>query len=207
MLNEPSRYTDLSPSFDGDADRSLLLIDDDIVSRTRLARALEQKGFEVHATESVHEGIDIARREQPHYAVIELRLGDGNGLDIVRNVLSARPDARIIMLTAYGNIATAVAAIKAGAVDYLPKPADPDAVENALLSKGQALPPPPEDPMSADRVRWEHIQRVFYQNDCNVSETARRLRMHRRTLQRILSKHAPRDTRPAGVSDEARRAA
>jgi two-component system response regulator RegA len=85
-----------------------------------------------------------------------------------------------------------VAAVKAGALDYLPKPANPDAIEQALLQQEGNLPQPPEDPMSADRVRWEHIQRVFEQCDRNVSETARRLKMHRRTLQRILAKHAPR---------------
>src|SRR5438552_3714676 len=105
----------------------------------------------------------------------------------------ARPGARIVMLTGYGNIATAVAAVKAGALDYLPKPADADAVERALLAQEGETPPPPEDPMSADRVRWEHIQRIFELCDRNVSETARRLKMHRRTLQRILSKHAPRN--------------
>ena len=194
MLNEPSRLADFSSQLDNETDKTLLLIDDDVVSRTRLARALERKGFDVRATDSVREGMEIIRCEHPKFAVIEIRLGDGNGLEIVSEVHKWRSDARVVMLTAYGNIATAVAAIKAGAVDYLPKPADPHAVELALLSDGDfALPPPPEDPMSADRVRWEHIQRIFYQNDCNVSETARRLHMHRRTLQRILSKHAPRD--------------
>jgi len=198
MLNEPSRLSDLSSSFDDKIDQTLLLIDDDDASRTRLARALERKGFTVFATASARDGANIARSERPEFAVIELRLGDGSGLDIVKEVLQSRADTRIIMLTAYGNIATAVAAIKAGAVDYLPKPADPEAVEAALLANGERLLPlPPLDPMSADRVRWEHIQRVFYQNECNVSETARRLKMHRRTLQRILSKHAPRDMRSA----------
>ncbi len=146
MLNEASRFSDLSSQLDTEVSRSLLLIDDDRVSRERLARALERKGFTVHATDSVREGIGIARSEQVDYAVIELRLGDGNGLDIVKDILLARADTRIIMLTAYGNIATAVAAIKAGAVDYLPKPADPDAVENALLASGAALlPPAPEE--------------------------------------------------------------
>jgi len=207
MLNEPTRLSDVSSSFEDEADRTLLLIDDDVVSRTRLSRALERKGYDVRATESVREGIEIARREQPAFAVIELRLGDGNGLDIISELHTARADAKIIMLTAYGNIATAVAAIKAGAVDYLPKPADPEAVENALRATGsQSLPPPPEDPMSADRVRWEHIQRVYHQYGCNVSETARRLHMHRRTLQRILSKHAPRDARSETVVDLRQRA-
>jgi two-component system response regulator RegA len=196
MLNEPSRLAEFATSFEDEAEKTLLLVDDDIVSRTRLARTLENRGFEVHSADSVADGIEIARREKPRYAVIELRLNDGCGLNVVSELHKWRADARIIMLTAYGNIATAVAAIKAGAVDYLPKPADADAVEMSLLAEGQVLPPAPLEPMSADRVRWEHIQRVYEQNGRNVSETARRLRMHRRTLQRILSKHAPRDNLP-----------
>jgi len=128
----------------------------------------------------------------PAYAVVDLRLEDGNGLEVVEALCEARPDVRVVMLTGYGNIASAVAAVKSGAVDYLAKPADADQIEVALLETDKVLPPPPEDPMSADRVRWEHIQRVFEQCDRNVSETARRLKMHRRTLQRILNKHAPR---------------
>src|SRR4051794_8723272 len=179
-------------TFTGDASRSLLLVDDDAPFRTRLARAMEKRGFDVVAVDSVALGIDVAQESAPAYAVVDLRLADGSGLDVVAALRDARPDARIIMLTGYGNIATAVAAVKRGAVDYLPKPADADAVEAALLADGRTLPPPPENPMSADRVRWEHIQRVFEQCDRNVSETARRLKMHRRTLQRILNKHAPR---------------
>ena len=137
--------------------------------------------------------ISAAESVPPAFAVVDLRLGDGSGLDIVSAIRHARPNARIVMLTGYGNIATAVAAVKAGALDYLPKPADADAVERALLAQEGEAPPPPEDPMSADRVRWEHIQRIFELCDRNVSETARRLKMHRRTLQRILSKHAPRN--------------
>ncbi|WP_338039143.1 ActR/PrrA/RegA family redox response regulator transcription factor [Nitrospirillum viridazoti] len=177
--------------FTGDASRSLLVVDDDAPFRIRLARALEKRGFDVVAVDSVALGVDVAQEAAPRYAVVDLRLGDGSGLDVVKALRDARPEARIVMLTGYGNIATAVAAVKAGAVDYLPKPADADAVEAALLTDGP-LPPPPEHPMSADRVRWEHIQRVFEQCDRNVSETARRLKMHRRTLQRILNKHAPR---------------
>ena len=172
---------------------TLLLVDDDAPFRQRLARAMEKRGFEVVDVESVAEGLEKARGPRPPaYAVVDLRLADGSGLDVVEALRTARPDMRIVMLTGYGNIATAVAAIKAGAVDYLPKPADADAVEAALLDHKEALPPPPDDPMSADRVRWEHIQRVFQQCDRNVSETARRLKMHRRTLQRILNKRAPR---------------
>jgi two-component system response regulator RegA len=179
-------------TFTGDASRSLLVVDDDAPFRNRLARAMEKRGFDVVAVDSVAAGIEIAHEAAPSYAVVDLRLADGSGLDVVTALRDARPDARIVVLTGYGNIATAVAAVKAGAVDYLPKPADADAVEAALLADGRPLPPPPENPMSADRVRWEHIQRVFEQCDRNVSETARRLKMHRRTLQRILNKHAPR---------------
>ena len=175
-----------------ESERTLLIVDDDAPLCQRLARAMERRGFAVSTADSVAEGIAAATAHPPAFAVVDLRLGDGSGLDIVSALRGARPGARIVVLTGYGNIATAVAAVKAGALDYLPKPADADAVERALLAKEGATPEPPEDPMSADRVRWEHIQRVFEQCDRNVSETARRLKMHRRTLQRILSKHAPR---------------
>jgi two-component system, response regulator RegA len=176
-----------------ESERSLLIVDDDGPLCTRLARAMERRGFLVTTAESVAAGIAAVDAAPPAFAVVDLRLGDGSGLDVVSAIRAKRPGARTVMLTGYGNIATAVAAVKAGAIDYLPKPADADAVERALLARSDALPPPPEDPMSADRVRWEHIQRVFEQCDRNVSETARRLKMHRRTLQRILSKHAPRN--------------
>jgi two-component system, response regulator RegA len=178
--------------FSGDLVRSLLIVDDDAPFRTRLARAMEKRGYDVVAVESVSLGIAVAKDQSPAYAIVDLRLGDGSGLDVVRALREAKPDTRVVMLTGYGNIATAVAAVKAGAIDYLPKPADADAIEQALLANGRPLPEPPENPMSADRVRWEHIQRVFEQCERNVSETARRLKMHRRTLQRILNKHAPR---------------
>jgi two-component system response regulator RegA len=173
-------------------ERTLLIVDDDEPLCQRLARAMERRGFLVQTAESVATGTRLASERAPAFAVVDLRLGDGSGLEVVKVIRNSRPAARIVMLTGYGNIATAVAAVKAGAVDYLPKPVDADAVERALLATDAALPPPPEDPMSADRVRWEHIQRVFEQCDRNVSETARRLKMHRRTLQRILGKHAPR---------------
>jgi two-component system response regulator RegA len=175
-----------------ESERTLLIVDDDEPLCQRLARAMERRGFVVQTADSVAAGTRLAGERPPAFAVVDLRLGDGSGLDIVKVIRQTRPAARIVMLTGYGNIATAVAAVKAGAVDYLPKPVDADAVERALLATDAALPPPPEDPMSADRVRWEHIQRVFEQCDRNVSETARRLKMHRRTLQRILGKHAPR---------------
>lgn len=178
-------------------DRTLLIVDDDTPFRDRLARAMDVRGFDVLTAASVGAGIALARKSPPAFAVLDLRLADGSGLDIVSIIQETRPDSRIVMLTGYGNIATAVAAVKAGALDYLAKPADADAIQAALLATDGTLPPPPENPMSADRVRWEHIQRVYEQCDRNVSETARRLNMHRRTLQRILSKRAPRET-PAG---------
>jgi two-component system response regulator RegA len=173
-------------------ERTLLIVDDDTPFRQRLAQAMERRGFVVTTADSVASGVSAAGVLRPAYAVVDLRLGDGNGLQVVPAIRAARAEARIVVLTGYGNIASAVAAVKSGAVDYLPKPADADAVEAALLQRGVALPPAPEQLMTADRVRWEHIQRVFEQCDRNVSETARRLRMHRRTLQRILSKYAPR---------------
>jgi two-component system, response regulator RegA len=174
-------------------DRSLLIVEDDKPFLQRLAHAMEGRGFSVANAQSVADGLTHLEGSSPAFAVVDMRLDDGNGLDVISALKKRRPEAHGVVLTGYGNIATAVAAVKAGAVDYLPKPADADAVERALLATEAALPPPPEDPMSADRVRWEHIQRVFEQCDRNVSETARRLKMHRRTLQRILSKHAPRN--------------
>jgi two-component system response regulator RegA len=152
---------------------------------------MEKRGFDPVMAETVAEGLAIARSRPPAYAVVDLRLEDGNGLDVVEALREVRPDSRVVVLTGYGAIATAVAAVKIGAVDYLSKPADADDVEKALLSRNDVKPEPPENPMSADRVRWEHIQRVFELCDRNVSETARRLNMHRRTLQRILAKRSP----------------
>jgi two-component system response regulator RegA len=173
-------------------DNSLLVLDDDAAFRQRLARAMEKRGFEPVMAESIAEGLAIVHSKPPAYAVVDLRLEDGNGLDVVEALREVRPDSKVVVLTGYGAIATAVAAVKIGATDYLSKPTDADDVEKALLSIGGDKPPPPENPMSADRVRWEHIQRVFELCDRNVSETARRLSMHRRTLQRILAKRSPR---------------
>ena len=171
-------------------DRSLLLVDDDAPFVARLARAMEKRGFLPRTAESVAAGRAAAETDPPAYAVVDLRLEDGNGLEVVEALRMRRPDCRIVVLTGYGAIATAVAAVKFGATDYLSKPADANDITNALLSCGEP-PKPPENPMSADRVRWEHIQRVYEMCDRNVSETARRLSMHRRTLQRILAKRSP----------------
>jgi len=172
-------------------DKSLLIVDDDNPFRERLARAMEKKGFIVTQAEGVKKGIESVKLTKPAFAVIDLRLADGNGLEVVREIQNLRTNSRIIMLTGYGNISTAVAAIKQGAIDYLAKPADADDVEKALLADPNKKAQPPENPMSADRVKWEHIHRVFELCNRNVSETARRLNMHRRTLQRILSKRSP----------------
>ena len=171
---------------------SLLIVDDDRPFLTRLARAMEARGYRVATAETVADGIAAIEREAPDFAVIDMRLSDGNGLDVLAKLNEVRPEARGIILTGYGNIATAVTAVKLGAYDYLAKPADADEIDAALQATGAARPLPPENPMSADRVRWEHIQRVYELCSRNVSETARRLAMHRRTLQRILAKRAPR---------------
>jgi two-component system response regulator RegA len=181
---------DLSEAVADLPDKSLLVLDDDAPLRTRLGRALEGRGFQPTLVASVSEALSAVKTHAPAFAVVDMRLEDGNGLGVVEAIHAARPDARVIMLTGYGNIASAVAAVKAGAVDYLPKPADADDVVRALLARDDG-PAPPENPMSADRVRWEHIQRVYELCGHNVSETARRLNMHRRTLQRILAKRAP----------------
>ena len=172
-------------------DKSLLIVDDDNPFRERLARAMEKKGFQVSQAEGVKKGIQSVRVKKPAFAVVDLRLNDGNGLEVVKEIQNSNSKSRIIMLTGYGNIPTAVAAIKQGAIDYLAKPADADDVEKALLADINKKAEPPENPMSADRIKWEHIHRVFELCNRNVSETARRLKMHRRTLQRILSKRSP----------------
>ena len=173
------------------ADKSLLIVDDDGPLRDRLARAMTKKGFEVTQAESVKNALIMTKNSPPAFAIVDLRLNDGNGLEVVKEIQKLNKSSKIVMLTGYGNIPTAVAAIKAGAIDYIPKPADADDVEKALMVSNKSKAFPPENPMSADRVKWEHIHRVFELCNRNVSETARRLKMHRRTLQRILSKRSP----------------
>ena len=173
-------------------ERSLLIVDDDDPLRMRLSRAMEKKGFQVKDTKTVENAIKMVISAPPKFALVDLRLEDGNGLDVVKEINRVKKDSRIVMLTGYGNLPTAVAAVKSGAIDYLAKPVDADDVEAALLADPDSKAKPPENPMSADRVKWEHIHRVFELCNRNVSETARRLKMHRRTLQRILSKRSPR---------------
>ena len=173
----------------------LLIIDDDSILADRLGISMTRKGYEVEIANNVNDGIDLACKRRPDFAVVDLRIEDESGLDLVEKIRQHVPHCKMVMMTAYGNFQTAVAAIKAGAVDYIAKPVDADLVHNALQQDHVDMPEPPEDPMSPDRVKWEHIQRIFEQCDRNVTETARRLQMHRRTLQRILRKHAPYDMR------------
>ena len=189
MLGEDA-MTDIAA--EAPADRSLLIVEDDKSFLQRLARAMELRGFSVTTADTVADGLQQVERTAPAFAVVDMRLADGNGLDVISALKQRRPEARGIVLTGYGNIATAVNAVKLGAVDYLSKPADADDVAAALLARDGRKAEPPENPMSADRVRWEHIQRIYELCSRNVSETARRLNMHRRTLQRILAKRAPR---------------
>lgn len=177
---------------ESDIDKTLLIVDDDRPFLSRLARAMEGRGFIVTAVQSVAEGLAAIAHEPPAFAVIDMRLADGNGLDVISELKAKRPEARAVILTGYGNIVTAVTAVKLGAFDYLAKPADADDIYAALMATRHDKAEVPENPMSADRVRWEHIQRIYELCGRNVSETARRLNMHRRTLQRILAKRAPR---------------
>jgi two-component system response regulator RegA len=198
MKNEPpetgqgTRVETFPALGDADADKTLLIVDDDKPFLSRLSRAMEGRGFIVTAVQSVAEGLAAITSEAPAFAVIDMRLADGNGLDVISELKAKRPEARAIILTGYGNIVTAVTAVKLGAFDYLAKPADADDIYAALMATRHDKAEVPENPMSADRVRWEHIQRIYELCGRNVSETARRLNMHRRTLQRILAKRAPR---------------
>jgi two-component system, response regulator RegA len=196
LMNPPPGTGKATTPFGGPApsvpsERTLLIVEDDKSFVQRLARAMETRGFIVTTAESVADGLLQVEKAPPAFAVVDMRLGDGNGLDVISAMKRRRPEARAIILTGYGNIATAVNAVKLGAVDYLAKPVDADDVAAALLAIDNRKIEPPENPMSADRVRWEHIQRIYELCGRNVSETARRLNMHRRTLQRILAKRAP----------------
>ena len=173
--------------------KELIIVDDDFPFREVLSRSMEKKGFMVESFSNSSEAEVRINKKNFDYAIVDMRLEDGSGLELIKKIKNLNPNTKSLLLTGYGNIATAVAAIKSGAIDYLPKPAEIDQIYDALTSVKEILPPPPENPMTADRIRWEHIQRVFIQCNRNVSETARRLRMHRRTLQRILNKHAPKE--------------
>lgn len=173
------------------ADCSLLIVEDDKSFSRRLAQAMAGHGYEVRVARSVVEGFSLIDQSAPAYAIIDMRFGDGTGLDVIAKLRERRPEARSVMLTGYGNIATAVAAIKKGAYDYLVKPADADEIHGTLMAPPGRQAELPKHLISADRIRWEYIQELFESSGHNVSEAARRLRMHRRSLQRILSRRPP----------------
>ncbi|HXE78134.1 MAG TPA: response regulator transcription factor [Rhodanobacter sp.] len=178
--------------------RPLLLVDDDETFVRVLTRALTSRGFEVVSASNFAEARTLARRTHPRYCVLDLKLGEENGLALIPDLRNMVPDMRILLLTGYASIATAVEAIKRGAHDYLAKPVDADAIVRALLEDEDDNPdlePPeaPEQPLALRRIEWEHIQRVLTECDGNISATARRLGMHRRTLQRKLNKHPVRE--------------
>ncbi|MBD8879097.1 MULTISPECIES: response regulator transcription factor [Rhodanobacter] len=190
-MNEPTSSAAVRP---------LLLVDDDATFVRVLSRALTSRGFEVIATTTPGDARAQARHRLPRYCVLDLKLGDENGLRLIPELHALVPDMRILLLTGYASIATAVEAIKRGAHDYLAKPVDADAVVRALLDidghadgDDEALPEAPEVPLALRRLEWEHIQRVLTECDGNISETARQLGMHRRTLQRKLGKHPVRE--------------
>jgi len=174
-------------------DRRVLLLDSDAPHRARIGEGLASRGFEPILVDSMTSAMASVRDAPPAFAVIDTHLSEGSGVEVVEALRTARPDSKIIVLTAYGSITSAVAAAKAGAVDYLCKPADADDVSKALLAAARnETPAPPDNPMRVDDVRWAHIQCIYEQCGQNISQTARRLQLHRRTLQRILTKHAPR---------------
>lgn len=175
-----------------DDDRSsLLLVDDDEAFRRVLARALERRGYAVATAGDVEEALAKAQLQSPEYAVVDLKMPGDSGLVLIEKLIELDPNTRIVMLTGYASIATAIEAIKLGAVHYLAKPCDADQVVAALQKSGEgdATMPVADSPLSVDRLEWEHIQRVLAEHQGNISSTARALKMHRRTLQRKLSKH------------------
>lgn len=175
--------------FDTEEQPHLLLVDDDETFTRVLARAMTRRGMRVSVANSAEEGLTLAQRDTPDYAVLDLKMGGDSGLVLLPKLLELDSEMRVVILTGYSSIATAVEAIKRGACNYLCKPADADGVLAALLSEHADLDSlVPDNPMSVDRLQWEHIQRVLNEHDGNISATARALGMHRRTLQRKLQK-------------------
>ncbi len=182
----------MNPSTEDTQAFKLLIIDDDETFSRVLARAMSHRGFECFQAYNVHSALVLASREQPSYCVLDLKLGDESGLRLIPQLLTKVPELRILLLTGYASIATAVEAIRRGAYDYLAKPVDANQVASALLDtpteRAENEPPVLETPPPLKRLEWEHIQRVLSDTSGNISEAARRLGMHRRTLQRKLSK-------------------
>jgi len=175
--------------FEGEEHPHLLLVDDDPTFTRVMARAMSRRGLRVSTASSAEEGLSIARHDLPEYAVLDLKMEGDSGLVLLPKLLELDAEMKVVILTGYSSIATAVEAIKRGAQNYLCKPADADDVLVALLSdRAEVESLVPENPISVDRLQWEHIQRVLTENDGNISATARALGMHRRTLQRKLQK-------------------
>lgn len=190
-MNQTIVPTERPPVVSELQDRTCLVMDDDGIFRDRLASALTREGFIVSAVGTVRDGLTIARQNPPAFAIVDLRLDDGSGLEVVECLHETRPDAHSVVLTGYGALPNAVAAIKSGAQNVLSKPADIEDIVNSLLAPPETAPLPPETPSGPNDVRWAYIQSVYEKNGGNVSQTARLLNMHRRTLQRILQKRLP----------------
>ena len=174
---------------DATNENTILIVEDDDVLRDRLARAMERRGYPVRVASGLSEAMDQADAELPRYAVVDLRLQDGSGLSVVETLEKRDPDIRAIILTGYGNIPTAVAAARIGAIDYIAKPATADEIVDALIRPRNEHAPAPTNPISPEDARKEHITHVFHEMNENVSQTARSLDMHRRTLQRLLKRY------------------
>lgn len=182
----PSDICEGSASSD---DKSLLIVEDDQTLLARLETAMRARGFVARTASSVEAGLALASAEPPAFAIVDLRLADGNGLDVLTKIRDARRDSRVVMMSGYGNIPSAVSAVKLGAFDFLPKPVDADEIMAALLTPSGSAPPPPEHPIGLDEKEWEHISSVLGQCSNNLSHAARQLSMHRRSLQRIVRRH------------------
>ena len=173
---------------------SLLLVDDDLTFCQVMARALQRRGFDVQVAHDAVEAIRLAERDPPEYALVDLKMPGDSGLVLIRRLHAIEPATRIVVLTGFASVTTAIEAIKLGAVHYLAKPVDADEVVAAFgRTEGDIGAEINDVPLSVDRLEWEHIQRILNEHDGNVSATARALNMHRRTLQRKLSKRPPRD--------------
>lgn len=168
--------------------RKILVVDDDNVLRQRLGRALEDRGYTAVLAQGCAQAQELAQRESPHWAIVDLRMPDGNGLDLVVELLRLSTAIQIVVLTGYGSIATALEAMRRGAKNFVTKPADTDEILAAFGEPAVAEQPDVESPSLA-RAEWEHIHRILHDCDGNISEAARRLGLHRRSLQRKLQKH------------------
>jgi two-component system response regulator RegA len=171
---------------------NLLLVDDDTTFCTVMAKALARRGYDVAIAHNVNDAWAIAEQESPEFAVVDLKMTEESGLLLVQKLHQLDPATRIVVLTGYASISTAIEAIKLGATHYLAKPANADQVVAAFFKdEGNTEAPVSSQPLSVDRLEWEHLQRVLTEHQGNISATARALNMHRRTLQRKLIKHPP----------------